>query len=76
MALEAGSCKKGTGLAGLMGDYLTEAVDGFNRVDAAAGIDAQAKAIVEYIVANAEIETEQPLGCVQVGPDPIPGVLK
>lgn len=56
MALEAGSAKNGTGLAGALADAMSEAFGGdFDAKQAREGLDAMAKAIVEYIVANAEV---------------------
>jgi hypothetical protein len=56
MALEAGSAKDGTGLAGAMADALKEAFgNDFKVKDAAKGIDAMALAIVTYVTENAEV---------------------
>jgi myosin-crossreactive antigen len=60
MALESGSCKDGTGLAGLMADKLIPVIEGFDRTNPATYnyFDSLAEAIVEYVTSNAEVSIE------------------
>ena len=56
MALEAGSSRDGTGLAAALADAMKESSDEFDLEIAYKNIDAIAQAIVDYFVANAEVE--------------------
>lgn len=59
MALEAGDVEAGTGLAGAMGEKMSEAFGkDFNAKDSAKGMNALAAAIVEYVLANLEVDPE------------------
>lgn len=58
MALDAGDCEAGTGLAGLIAQYMKDANKDFKAKDAASMINPLAKAIVEHFVDNAEVVAE------------------
>lgn len=57
MALEAGDALQGTGLAGAIASARKEAYGRkYSLKDDAPGINAEAEAIVDYLVANIEVE--------------------
>lgn len=63
MALIAGDARKNTGLAGALATELAKVMDGFDVNKAYKGINAQAKAIIEYLTTNAQVVvTESPGG--------------
>lgn len=70
MALEPGDCEAGTGMAGLMAQYMKEENKDFKAKDAASMINPLAKAICEHIQANAEVVAEA--SDVQSGGDTAP----
>jgi hypothetical protein len=70
MALEPGSARERTGLAGAMVAEM-EKQRGFSLSAGADGIDSLAKAIVEYIVANAEVDVS--IAGVFAGADTVNG---
>jgi len=60
MAMDAGDCVEGTGLAGLIAKYMKEEIGkDFKAKDAASTINPIAKAIVEHITDNAEVLVAQ-----------------
>lgn len=75
MALEAGDAEKGTGLAGAMADELKKVINGFQTKDAAPGLNAQAKAIVDYFKANAEVTGKAADVTVGVDTAPVTGTI-
>jgi len=57
MALEAGSAEEGTGLAGAIAAARKKAYGRLYKVkDDARSIDMEAAAIIDYLVANTEVE--------------------
>lgn len=70
MAMDAGDCVAGTGLAGLIAKYMKEDNKDFKAKDAAPMINPLAKAIVEHITDNAEVTAEA--ADVQSGGDTAP----
>ena len=63
MAMIAGDARDGTGLAGAMAAKMKAQLEGFDLEKAWPGINAQAEAIVEYLVAEASVSVTG----VQVG---------
>lgn len=55
MALEPGDARLGTGLAGKMAEEMKAAIPDFELKHAWKGINAQAKAIIEYLTDNAVV---------------------
>lgn len=58
MAMDAGDCVDGTGLAGLIAKYMKDDNPKFKAEDAASMVNPLAKAIVEHIQNNAEVVAE------------------
>lgn len=72
MALDAGSAIKGTGLAGAIAGARKEAYGKRYKVkDDAPAIDLEAAAIVDYLVANTEVEVTD----VEPGSGTAPGTI-
>ena len=75
MALLAGSAEENTGLAGALATKMKGVTKGFNVKDAAPYIDAQAAAIIEYLLANTEVEVAEAPGGTVLAPPGI-GTIK
>jgi len=72
MALEAGDAVKGEGLAGAIANARKEAWGKkYPLKDDAKAINAEAKAIVDYLVANTEVTVTD----VKAGSDTAPGTI-
>jgi hypothetical protein len=75
MALIAGSAVDGTGLAGALAAERKKVCPKMVLKDAAPYIDADAKAIIDYLVANAEVEVAEAPGGTTLTPPGI-GTIK
>lgn len=72
MALEAGDAVEGTGLAGALAAARKEAYgNDYSVKDDAKALNLEAKAIIEYLVANTEVSVTESPGGTPVSP---PGV--
>ena len=76
VALEVGDANSGTGLAGAIAAAREEAYGkSYSVAKDAGGVNALAKAIIEYLVANAEVEVTELPGGTPVDPPGI-GTIK